>query len=162
MGIEECLIDYKIGLKALKKCLSNASYEAELLTYNSLYNKSGFVRKLCRNKLMYRYNIFVANDVKIGKGLHFPHPTGIVIGRGAIIGDSVVIYQQVTIGGKNIGDTKDGRIPEIQNGVTLFAGSKILGNVRIGECAMIGANAVVLTDVEERSTYVGIPARRVK
>lgn len=74
----------------------------------------------------------------------------------------MTIYQQVTIGGKNIGDTKTGRIPEIEDGVVLFAGAKILGDVKIAKQTRVGANAVVLNDTEAGSVYAGIPAKRIK
>lgn len=93
---------------------------------------------------------------EIGPGVFFPHPTGIVIGGGVILGRSVTVYQGVTLG-RLRNDTKE----ELRIGdrVCLYAGAKILGNLKVGEDATVGANAVVLRDVPAQSTAVGIPAR---
>ena len=91
---------------------------------------------------------------KIGKGLFLAHPISIVISCKSIIGDYVWIHQDVTIGnmyGKGS--------PIIGNNVLLFAGAKIIGNVRIGNNVVVGANAVVTHDVPENAVVVGIPAK---
>ncbi len=83
-----------------------------------------------------------------------PHPNGIVIHPNAVIGPNCLIFQQVTIG------TIDGSTePVIEGHVDIGAGAKILGSVRVGAHARIGANAVVLIDVPAGRTAVGIPAR---
>jgi len=93
-------------------------------------------------------------NCNIGGGLLMPHPNGIVIHPGAILGNNCLIFQQVTIG-----TTSGSAEPIIEGHVDIGAGAKILGSVRIGAHAKIGANAVVLTDVPAGSTAVGIPAR---
>lgn len=93
-------------------------------------------------------------NCNIGGGLLMPHPNGIVIHPGAIIGNNCLIFQQVTIG-----TTSGSTEPIIEAHVDIGAGAKILGSVRIGAHAKIGANAVVLTDVPAGRTAVGIPAR---
>lgn len=94
----------------------------------------------------------------LGTALHLPHPTGIVIGAGAVVEDQVWIFQQVTIGSHGrAGDEKG--YPVIGRGARLYAGCKILGGIRVGEEAVVGANAVVLADVPAGKTAVGIPAR---
>lgn len=125
---------------------------------NCRIEKKSFLQKYYRVKLKKRYGIFVGNNVQIGKNLNLPHPNGIVIGSNVKIGDNVRIYQQVTIGGHNIGDSQNGRMPEIGNDVVLFAGAKILGNVKIADGTIIGANAVVLHDTEKNGIYAGVPA----
>jgi serine O-acetyltransferase len=92
----------------------------------------------------------------IGGGLLIPHPNGIVIHEDAQIGPNCLIFQQVTIG------ARDGRgVPKILGHVDIGAGAKILGSITVGPHAAIGANAVVLDDVPEGATAVGIPARIV-
>ena len=97
---------------------------------------------------------------KIGKRFVIDHGTGIVIGETAEIGDDVLIYQGVTLGGtgKDVGK----RHPTIGNNVMISAGAKVLGPITVGSGARVAAGAVVLNDVPEDSTVVGIPARIVK
>lgn len=96
----------------------------------------------------------------IGKRLFIDHGTGVVIGETTIIGDDVIIYQQVTLGGT--GKEHGKRHPTIGNNVIIGAGAKILGNIVIGDNARIGAGSVVVEDVPAFSTAVGVPARIVK
>lgn len=97
---------------------------------------------------------------KLGRRVFIDHGAGVVIGETAIIGDDVLIYQQVTLGGVSL--TKGKRHPTIENGVVIGAGAKVLGNIVIGENSKIGANSVVVKDVPNDSTAVGIPARVLK
>jgi serine O-acetyltransferase len=92
---------------------------------------------------------------QIGGGLLLPHPNGVVIHPRAIIGPNCLIFQQVTIG------MSGGGVPTIGGQVDIGAGAKLLGKIVIGDHARIGANAVVLNDVESGTTVVGIPARPV-
>lgn len=94
---------------------------------------------------------------KIGGGLRIPHPSGIVIHPDAVIGSNCLIFQQVTIGTRG----PDDRAPVIGADVEIGAGAKILGGVRIGDHAKIGAGAVVIRDVPQGATAVGVPARIV-
>jgi serine O-acetyltransferase len=84
---------------------------------------------------------------------------GVVIGETTIIGDDVLIYQGVTLGGT--GKEQGKRHPTLGNFVTVGAGAKVLGNITIGENVRIGAGSVVVDDVPEYSTVVGIPGRVV-
>jgi len=93
----------------------------------------------------------------IGQRVFIDHAVGVVIGETTIIGDDVLIYQQVTLGGVSLSHGK--RHPTIENNVVIGAGAKVLGNITIGEHSRIGANSVVLRDVPPHSTAVGIPAR---
>lgn len=93
----------------------------------------------------------------IGRGLFIDHGMGVVIGETTVIGDNVTLFQGVTLGGT--GKEKGKRHPTILNNVVAGAGSKILGNITIGNNVMIGANAVVLRDVPDDSTVVGVPGR---
>ena len=102
-------------------------------------------------------------DKLIQKGTIFPHLFGIVIARAATIGNNCRIYQNVTIGAKDIatGHGDPAFYPTIGNNVTIYAGAVIIGPVHIGDNAVIGANAVVTKDVPANATAVGIPAKIV-
>lgn len=98
---------------------------------------------------------------QVGAGLLIQHPNGIVIGHGAVIGDNCTILQQVTVGELRLDAAGDRRYPTIGDRVMLGAGARILGGIRVGHGAVIGANSVVLDDVPANATAVGIPARIV-
>lgn len=106
-----------------------------------------------------RYGVFISPLARFGRGVHFPHPTGIVIGEGVVIGDKVTIYQNVTLGGARIGDWQKNNYPEIGAQTVIFAGAVIVGRSKIGAGCTIGANSVVLGDVPDGATAVGAPAR---
>ncbi|UXU77922.1 serine O-acetyltransferase [Mammaliicoccus sciuri] len=96
----------------------------------------------------------------IGKRLFIDHGMGIVIGETCRIGNNVTIYQGVTLGGT--GKERGKRHPDIGDNVLIAAGAKVLGNIEVGNDVNIGANSVVLKDVPDYSTVVGIPGRIVK
>lgn len=96
----------------------------------------------------------------IGRGLFIDHGMGVVIGETAEIGDNCTIYHCVTLGGT--GKDTGKRHPTIGNNVLISAGAKILGPFKVGDNSRIGANAVVLNEVEENTTVVGVPGRAVK
>lgn len=96
----------------------------------------------------------------IGRRVFIDHAIGVVIGATAIIEDDVLIYQGVTLGGVSLNKGK--RHPTIKSNVVLGSGAKILGNITIGANSKIGANSVVVVDVPENSTAVGVPARIIK
>jgi serine O-acetyltransferase len=96
----------------------------------------------------------------IGKNFFIDHGTGVVVGETAIIGDNVLLYQGVTLGGT--GKETGKRHPTLGHNIVVGAGAKILGNINIGDNSYIGANAVVIKDVPPNSTVVGIPGRITK
>jgi serine O-acetyltransferase len=97
---------------------------------------------------------------RIGKRVFIDHGMGVVIGETAEVGDDVTLYQGVTLGGTSL--TRGAkRHPTIGNGVIVSSGAQVLGPFRVGDGARIGAQAVVLSEVPDGATMVGIPARPV-
>lgn len=97
--------------------------------------------------------------IKIGPGISLFHPYGIMINRNTIIGADVIIRNNVTVGVKHQGEPT---FAEIESGVDIGAGAKILGSIRIGKSCKIGANAVVLQSFEEGCVIAGVPAQRIR
>lgn len=95
----------------------------------------------------------------IGKNLFIDHGMGLVIGATAVIGDDVLLYHGVTLGGKGSDGKNVKRHPTLGNNVIVGAGAQVLGNITIGTGAKIGANAVVTFDVPPDAVVVGNPAR---
>ena len=104
-----------------------------------------------------KFCIDIKPKICIGKGLQLPHPMGIVIHGKVSIGNFCTILQQVTIGNKSEQNIDD--VATISDNVYLGAGSKILGKCKIGNHAKIGANAVVLKDINAYAVATGIPAK---
>ena len=96
----------------------------------------------------------------LGAGILIDHGMGVVIGETAELGDRITIYHGTTLGGT--GKEKGKRHPTVGDNVVIGAGSKVLGNIKIGSNSKIGANSVVLDDVPEGATVVGIPGKVVK
>jgi serine O-acetyltransferase len=95
----------------------------------------------------------------IGRRFFIDHGCGVVIGETAEIGDDVTLYHGVTLGGTSWNEGK--RHPTLGDGVVVGAGAKVLGPIRIGNNAMVGANSVVIHEVPDGMTVVGIPGRTV-
>ncbi len=112
-------------------------------------------------KLIAKRSCDISYNSTIGKNLRIPHPIGIVIGDGVIIRDNVMVFQQVTFGshGKK---SKQMAYPVIEDGVTIYAGAKIIGGITIGGNSIIGANAVVTQNIPGNSVAGGIPAKIIK
>lgn len=105
-------------------------------------------------------NIEIHPAAKIGRRFFIDHGTGVVIGETTVIGDDCTIYQGVTLGGT--GKDKGKRHPTLGDRVMVGAGAKVLGPITIGNNVRIAAGAVVLTDIPDDCTAVGIPARVVR
>ena len=105
------------------------------------------------------FQVDINPAARIGRGIMLDHATGFVVGETATIGDNCSILQGVTLGGT--GKSDEDRHPKIGNGVLIGAGAIILGNIRVGECARIGAGSVVTKEVPSHVTVVGVPARIV-
>ncbi len=96
---------------------------------------------------------------KIGRRLFIDHGFGTVIGETSIIGDDCTLYHNVTLGGTTLDEVK--RHPTLGNNVTVGAGAQVLGPVVLGDYVRVGANAVVVRDVDAFLTVVGIPAKPI-
>lgn len=97
---------------------------------------------------------------QFGERVFIDHGMGIVVGETTVVGDDVLIYQGVVLGGTTTQKCK--RHPTIEKGVIIGAGAKIMGNITIGQYSKIGTGAVVLNDVPPESTCVGVPGRIVR
>jgi len=142
----------------------------EVLTYAGLWallhhrvahflykNRLKFAARVISQWSRFLTNIEIHPGAQIGRRFFIDHGAGVVIGETAIIGDDVLMYHQVTLGGTSMEKTK--RHPTIGNNVLLGMGAKIIGNISVGDGARIGANSVVTRSVPAGATAVGIPAR---
>lgn len=119
-----------------------------------------FIARLISQRSAHKTGIEIHPGATIGKRVCIDHGHGIVIGETAEIGDDVMIYQGVTLGGtgKDVGK----RHPTIESGVMIGAGAKVLGPITVGKNAKVAAGAVVVKDVEANSTVVGVPGSVVR
>jgi serine O-acetyltransferase len=101
--------------------------------------------------------IEIHQGATIGRGFFIDHGMGVVIGETAEIGDNVTLFQGVTLGGT--GKEKGKRHPTIEDNVVIATGASVLGAITIGKNARVGAGAVVIQDVPENCTVVGVPGR---
>lgn len=123
-------------------------------------HKCFFLARLISQRAARKTGIEIHPGAKIGKGLFIDHGTGVVIGETTEIGENCTIYQGVTLGGT--GKDHGKRHPTLGNNVMVGAGAKVLGPFKVGDNSRIAAGAVVLSEVPENSTAVGVPARIVK
>lgn len=123
-------------------------------------HKMFFLARLISQRAVRKTGIEIHPGATIGRRLVIDHGTGVVIGETAEIGDDVLIYQGVTLGGtgKDLGK----RHPTIGNNVMISSGAKVLGPFKVGDNARIAAGAVVLHEVPEGATVVGVPAKTVR
>lgn len=119
-----------------------------------------FIARLLSQTSRFFTGIEIHPGATIGKRLFIDHGMGVVIGETAKIGDYVTIYHGVTLGGTS--DLPGIRHPQIGHGVIIGAGAQVLGPIHIGDGARIGSNAVVIKDVKDNATMVGVPAREVQ
>lgn len=141
----------------VKLCLSSDSYH--ITTVNRIRDwarqyRIPFVNHSLRVVQTAFFGIELGKDVRLGNGIWFIHPLGIVIGGDAKIGDRVRFF-----GNNTVGTAKENGYPIIEEDVWVGAGARILGPIRIGARSVIGANAVVVTDIPPDSIAVGVPAK---
>lgn len=123
-------------------------------------HKMFFWARLISQRAARKTGIEIHPGATIGRRLVIDHGTGVVIGETAEIGDDVLIYQGVTLGGT--GKDTGKRHPTIGNNVMISSGAKVLGPFKVGDNARIAAGAVVLEEVPADATVVGVPARVVR
>jgi serine O-acetyltransferase len=114
------------------------------------------VNHLLRRMQTVVFGIELGNDITLGRGVFFVHPIGIVVGGDARVGNRVRF-----MGSNTVGTATENGHPVIEDDVVLGAGARVLGPIRVGARAVIGANAVVLGDIPADSAAVGMPARVV-
>ena len=157
-------IQANLGRNSIMRGIAGAFYNPGLLCVllyrlSARFSRSGLIGYFI-STLIWRFNVlftgaYLSPNARIGPGLRLPHPIGIVIGDGARIGSNVTIYQNVTLG---VSDPVTMLYPTVGNDVAIYCGAVLLGDIRIGDNAVIGANAVVLKDVPDGMTAVGVPA----
>ena len=128
---------------------------------HKLYKKGHyFLARWISQRAVRKTGIEIHPGAKIGKNFFIDHGTGVIIGETAEIGDNVLLYQGVTLGGN--GKEKGKRHPTIGNNVMISAGAKVLGSFTIGNNVKIGAGSVVLESIPDNCTVVGVPGRVVR
>ena len=137
--------------------------------FSHLFHVAGFdlIARIISQTIRFFTGIEIHPGAKIGKNLFIDHGMGVVIGETSEIGDNVTIYHAVTLGGSSPSidserQRHEKRHPTIGNDVVIGSGAQIIGPVNVGNGARIAANAVVVKDVAENATMVGIPAKAVK
>lgn len=148
------------------------SYLEVILTYSGLHSiwahrlahwffkrKLFFIARVISQVSRFFTGIEIHPGAKIGRRFFIDHGMGIVIGETCEIGDNVTVYQGVTLGGT--GKEKGKRHPTVKDNALIATGAKVLGSITIGENSKIGAGAVVLSDVPDNSTVVGMKAKVV-
>ncbi|MDE7181701.1 MAG: serine O-acetyltransferase [Clostridia bacterium] len=113
--------------------------------------------RIISQRAKFKTGIEIHPAAKIASGVFIDHGSGVVIGETAEVGEGTVLYQGATLGGT--GKESGKRHPTVGRNCVISAGAKVLGNIKIGDCAKIGAGAVVLCDVPAYATAVGVPAR---
>ena len=136
---------------------------------SNFFYKAGFdlIARIISQAIRFFTGIEIHPGAKIGKNLFIDHGMGVVIGETSEIGDNVTIYHNVTLGGSSPSidserQRHEKRHPTIGNDVVIGSGAQIIGPIKVGNNSRIAANAVVVKDVPENATMVGIPARAVK
>jgi len=112
-----------------------------------------------QNRASEVFGVDIHPAARFGQGIMIDHGTGVVIGETAVLGNDISILHGVTLGGS--GKEGGDRHPKIGDGVMIGANASVLGNIRVNECAKIGAGSVVVAEVPAYSTVVGVPARVV-
>ena len=136
---------------------------------SNFFYKAGFdlLARIISQTIRFFTGIEIHPGAKIGKNLFIDHGMGVVIGETSEIGNNVTIYHAVTLGGSSPSidserQRHEKRHPTIGNDVVIGSGAQIIGPIKVGNNSRIAANAVVVKDVPENATMVGIPAKAVK
>jgi len=133
------------------------------------FHVAGFdlIARIISQSVRFFTGIEIHPGATIGKNLFIDHGMGVVIGETSIIGENVTIYHAVTLGGiapsiNSDSQRNEKRHPTIGDDVVIGSGAQIIGPVTVGKCARIAANAVVVNDVADDTTMVGVPAKAIK
>jgi serine O-acetyltransferase len=136
---------------------------------SNFFYVAGFdlIARIISQAVRFFTGIEIHPGAKIGKNLFIDHGMGVVIGETSIIGENVTIYHAVTLGGiapsiNSDSQRNEKRHPTIGDDVVIGSGAQIIGPVTVGKCARIAANAVVVNDVADDTTMVGVPAKAIK
>lgn len=155
--------DWSRELKRTFEWAPSRSLLASIRDYQRLANLRGVRSIFLRRIAVFRHrwwSVVTGADIplncKLGGGLLLPHPNGVVIHPDAEIGPNCLFFQQVTIG------EEAGGVPILEGHIDVGAGAKIIGQLRVGKHAKIGANAVVVNDIPSGATAVGIPAKIIR
>lgn len=141
----------------LRKSKALKLFELSKALNNKGFNKLALI---CQSLNKIIASVDISPMANIGNNFCMVHENGIVIGSGVEIGDNCVVYHQVTLGEIMINENpKPLKSPKIGHNVVIYSGAKIVGGVNIGDNCIIGANAVVLKDVPDNCTAVGVPAK---
>ena len=153
--------------RALARALANEpgyrySFVMRLAAYarahrDPAHRALAFASRLWLRRLRFRFSVDVPASTAVGSGLYMNHPDGIVVHSEAVIGRNCNLSQGVTLGEANRG--RNAGFPVLGDGVYVGPGAKIVGAVRVGDNAAIGANCVVTHDVPENAVVVGVPGR---
>ena len=172
------MIDYLESIK--KRDPAAKSLLSVILTYpgvkpvffhqiSNFFYKAGFdlVARIISQTVRFFTGIEIHPGAKIGKNLFIDHGMGVVIGETSVIGNNVTIYHAVTLGGSSPSidserQRHEKRHPTIGDEVVIGSGAQIIGPIKVGNNSRIAANAVVVKDVPDNATMVGIPAKAVK
>ena len=167
--IRHLMEEYKIirerdpAIKSPAEVLLYPSFKV-MLSYrraHRLYEKGHyFWARYISQKAARRTGIEIHPGAQIGKGFFIDHGTGVIIGETTVIGNNVTLYQGVTLGGT--GKETGKRHPTLKDNVMVSAGAKIIGSFTVGENSKIGAGSVVLKEVPDNCTVVGVPGQIVK
>ena len=173
MSIKSIIKNIRTDIQSIKDRDPAATNALEILTYSGLhavwfyrvshwfYTKNHKVIARCISQFARMLTgVEIHPGAKIGKGLLIDHGSGVVIGETAEIGDYCLLYQGCTLGGT--GKDHGKRHPTLGNNVMVGAGAKLLGGFKVGAGSKIAAGAVVLSEVPENCTAVGIPAHIVR
>jgi len=150
-----------VGIKKILNMLFNPPFNSVFLIRLQMFFKTTWIKRIIQRKLVNRYGIFISDKTTIDIGLKLPHPNGIVLGRSVCIGRNCIIFQQVTIGSRNVLD-EDEVQANIGNDCIIGAGAKIIGTITVADRSIIGDNAVLTHSTDADGIYVGIPAKKKK
>ncbi len=148
---------YSTPILFYKGFLGLASYRAAHCLWN---NDRHTMALFFQNRSSEVFGVDIHPAAEIEGGVMIDHATGVVIGETSRIKKNVSIFQGVTLGGR--GFERGKRHPDIEEGVSIFASSTILGNITVGKNAIVAAGSLVLKNVKDATTVAGIPAKEVK